>query len=194
VSGHQYEVRSSQELFHGVIFSVTSDQVTMPGGGTARRDVTHHLGAAAVVALSSTGLVTLVRQYRHAVRAHLYELPAGLSDVRDESGVLTAQRELAEEVDLAAARWDLLVEVHPSPGFSDELVRVFLARELSPVADADRHVRKDEEADLTVHHVPLDEAVAMVLRGEITNGVAAVGLLAAARARDLGWTPLRPAS
>src|SRR4029450_3767368 len=102
-------------------------------------------------------------------------------------------RELAEEVDLAAARWDLLVEVHTSPGFSDELVRVFLARDLSPVADADRHVRRDEEADLAVHHVPLDEAGARGRRGEITTGVTAVGLLAAARARDLDWTPLRPA-
>jgi len=194
VSGHEYEVRSSQEQFHGVIFDVVTDQVTMPGGASARRDYIRNMGAAAVVALSADGLVTLVRQYRHAVKAHLYELPAGLSDVRGESGVLTAQRELAEEVDLTAAQWDLLLEIHPSPGFSDELIRVFLARELSPVADADRHVRRDEEADLTVHHVPLDEAVAMVLRGEITNGVAAVGLLAAARARDLDWTPLRPAT
>jgi len=194
VSGHEYRVLSSQQQFHGVIFDVVTDQVTMPGGASARRDYTRHLGAAAVVALDDDGRVTLVRQYRHAVRAHLYELPAGLSDVRGESGVRTAQRELAEEVDLTAAQWNLLVEVHTSPGFSDELVRVFLARRLSPVADADRHVRRDEEADLTVHHVPLDEAVAMVFRGEITNGVTAVGLLAAARARDLDWTPLRPAS
>jgi ADP-ribose pyrophosphatase len=194
VTGHEYRVLSSQQQFHGVIFDVVTDQVTMPGGASARRDYTRHLGAAAVVALDDDDRVTLVRQYRHAVGAHLYELPAGLSDVRGESGVRTAQRELAEEVDLTAAQWNLLVEVHTSPGFSDELVRVFLARRLSPVADADRHVRRDEEADLTVHHVPLDEAVAMVFRGEITNGVTAVGLLAAARARDLDWTPLRPAS
>ena len=105
MSGHEYEVRSSQEQFHGVIFDVVTDQVTMPGGASARRDYIRNMGAAAVVALSADGLVTLVRQYRHAVKAHLYELPAGLSDVRGESGVLTAQRELAEEVDLTAAQW-----------------------------------------------------------------------------------------
>ena len=76
-----------------------------------------------------------------------------------------AQRELAEEADLAAAQWDQLVEVHTSPGYSDELIRIFLARGLSPVAAGDRHLREDEEAELTVHQVGLDEAVAMVFRG-----------------------------
>ena len=69
VSAHQYEVVESKERFVGGIFSVALDQVTMPGGGTAWRDYTHHLGAVAVVALDDEGRVVLVRQYRHPVRA-----------------------------------------------------------------------------------------------------------------------------
>jgi 8-oxo-dGTP pyrophosphatase MutT (NUDIX family) len=189
-----YQVLSTEERFRGAIFSVVSDEVTMPGGGSARRDYTRTLGAAAVVAVDDDDRVVLVRQYRHAIRAYTWEIPAGLCDVRGESGVATAQRELAEEADLVADTWHLLVEVHPSPGISDELTRVFLARGLGPVVDTDRHVREHEEADLTLRWVDLDEAVAMVLRSEITNGANACGILAAARVRDGGWAPLREAT
>jgi 8-oxo-dGDP phosphatase len=165
----------------------------MPGGGSAARDWTRHPGAAAVVALDDSGRVVLIRQYRHPIGGLMWEIPAGLMDVSDESGVETAKRELAEEVDLVAAQWNLLVDVHTSPGFSDQLVRVYLARDLTPVLQHDRFLREDEEADLTVHMLDLDEAVAMVLRGELTNGASAAGILAAARARDEDWAALRSA-
>jgi 8-oxo-dGTP pyrophosphatase MutT (NUDIX family) len=193
-SEHEYRVLSTRERFKGSIFSLVSDEVAMPGGGSAVRDYTRHPGAVAVVALDDDGRVVLVRQYRHPVRDYLWEIPAGLRDVDGEADEATASRELAEEADIVATRWHLLVEVRTSPGYSNEMVRVFLARDLAPVEEADRHVREHEEADLTVHWFALDEAVAMVLRGEITNASTAVGLLAAARARDLDWAPLRPAS
>jgi ADP-ribose pyrophosphatase len=193
VTDHSYRVVSRREPFQGAIFSVVSDEVTMPGGDTARRDWTRHLGAAAVVALDESGRIVLLRQYRHPVGRHMWEIPAGLIDVAGESGVETAKRELAEEADFTATRWDFLVEAHTSPGFSDELVRVFLARDLTPVPDQERHKREHEEADMIVRLVDLDEAVAMVFRSEITNSSNALGILAAARARDEAWAPLRPA-
>ena len=147
----------------------------------------------AVVALDDDVRVVLIRQYRHAVAAYLWEIPAGLRDQPDEAGVEAARRELAEEVDLAATDWHLLLDLYTSPGFSDELVRVYLARGLTPVPAADRHARDQEEADLTVRRVDLDDAVAMVLRGEITNAISASALLATARARAQDWRPLRPA-
>ena len=165
----------------------------MPGGGTARRDWTRHLGAAAVVALDDSGQIVLIRQYRHPIGRFMWEIPAGLADVPGELGVETAKRELAEEADLTASRWDLLVQVHTSPGYSDELLQVFLARDLAPVPEHLRHRREHEEAEMIVRFVDLDEAVAMIFRGEITNGPNAVGILAAARARDADWAPLRPA-
>lgn len=104
-----------------------------------------------------------------------------------------ALRELAEEADLTAARIDVLVDLHSSPGFTNELVRVFLARDLAAVPAGERHERHDEEADLQVVRFDLDQTVAMVLAGEITNASAVAGLLAAARARDTGWSALRRA-
>jgi ADP-ribose pyrophosphatase len=121
----------------------------------------------------------------------MWELPAGLADVEGESGVLTGQRELAEEADLTAARWDVLLDLHTSPGYSDEHLRVFLARDLAPVPESDRHQREHEEAEMTTHVFDLDEAVGMTLRGEITNATTVAGLLAASWARDRGFEGLR---
>jgi 8-oxo-dGTP pyrophosphatase MutT (NUDIX family) len=192
VSAPAYQVVRRTEPFHGAIFSVVSDEVAMPGGSTARRDWTRHLGAAAVVALDDSGQIALIRQYRHPIGRFMWEIPAGLADVPGEFGVDTAKRELAEEADLTASRWDLLVQVHTSPGFSDELLQVFLARDLAPVPEHLLHRREHEEAEMIVRFVDLDEAVAMIFRSEITNGPNAVGILAAARARDADWAPLRP--
>ncbi|MEU1244261.1 NUDIX hydrolase [Micromonospora parva] len=190
---HRYEVRSRQERYQGRIFDVVTDEVSMPGGGTALRDLVRHVGAVAVVALDDAGQVVLIRQYRHPVGRHLWELPAGLMDVSGEELPAAALRELAEEADLTAGRIDVLVDLHSSPGFTNEIVRVFLARDLADVPADERHERHDEEADLQVVRIDLDEAVAMVLAGEVTNAAAVAGLLAAARARDTGFTLLRRA-
>ncbi|SCF23719.1 NUDIX domain-containing protein [Micromonospora chokoriensis] len=190
---HRYEVRSRQERYRGRIFDVVTEEVTMPGGGTGVRDVVRHVGAVAVVALDDAGQVVLIRQYRHPVGRHLWELPAGLMDVSGEELPAAALRELAEEADLTAGRVDVLVDLHSSPGFTNEVVRVFLARDIADVPADERHERHDEEADLQVVRIDLDEAVAMVLAGEITNASAVAGLLAAARARDTGWSTVRRA-
>ncbi|MFU8875909.1 NUDIX domain-containing protein [Micromonospora sp. SL4-19] len=190
---HRYEVTDHREIWSGRIFSVVSDDVTMPGGGTASRDYVRHVGAVAVVALDDAGQVVLIRQYRHPVGRHLWELPAGLMDVSGEDLAAAAARELAEEADLTAGAIDVLVDLHSSPGFSDEVVRVFLARDLADVPADQRHDRRDEEADLQVVRIDLDEAVGMVLAGEITNAACVAGLLAAARARETGFAELRRA-
>ena len=192
MTAFSHETLSRTERYAGPIFTVYSDQVTMSGGGTAGRDVVVNKNAVVVVALDDVDRVVLIKQYRHAVGKRLWELPAGLCDVAGEELARTAARELAEEADLHAARFDLLVDLHPSPGFSAEKVRIFLARELTPVPEDQRHERTDEEADIEIVWRDLDEAVAMVLRGEITNAAAVSGLLAAARAREDGWATLRP--
>jgi 8-oxo-dGDP phosphatase len=189
-----YEVRARHERFRGNMFSVLTDEVAMPGGDYRNRDYVVHVGAVGVVAVDEADRVVLVRQYRHPVGDRLWELPAGLMDVDGEELVHAAARELAEEADLTAGRWDLLVDAHPTPGSSNEVIRLFLARDLARVPEADRYQRHDEEADLRSQRVDLDEAVAMALRGEITNASALVGLFAAVRLRDRGWPQLRPAS
>jgi 8-oxo-dGDP phosphatase len=189
---HEFRVIGSETLFEGHVISLRRDTVAMPGGGDSVREIVTHPGAVAVVALDDQDRVVLLRQYRHPVADRLWELPAGLRDADGEPPLRTAQRELAEEVQLAAARWSLLVSVYNSPGFSDELVQIYLAEELSDVARPDGFVVEHEEADMTVERVPLDEAVQRVFAGDIRNSSAVVGLLAAAQVRS-GAPRLRPA-
>jgi 8-oxo-dGTP pyrophosphatase MutT (NUDIX family) len=184
---HAYLVRSRTEHFKGPVFRIVTDEVEMPGERVAKRDYMVHVGAVGVVAIDADDKVVLVRQYRHPVGDYLWELPAGIIDVHGEALDRAAVRELEEEADLTAGRLDLLIDVHPSPGSSNEVIRLFLARDLTPVPDDDRHQRTDEEAEMTVRRFDLDEAIAMALRGEITNAACLVGLLAAARVRDTGW-------
>jgi ADP-ribose pyrophosphatase len=188
-----HETVGRTERYRGPIFQVYSDQVTMSAGGTATRDVVENQGAVGVVALDDVDRVVLVHQYRHPVGRRLWELPAGLRDVEGEEPVATAARELCEETDLQAGRYDLLVDLYTSPGFSNESIRIFLARDLRQVPDEERFRRTDEEADMQTAWYDLDEALAMIFRGEITNAAAVAGLLAAARARQDGWATLRPA-
>ncbi|WP_290858014.1 NUDIX hydrolase [Hamadaea sp.] len=176
---HEYRVVETTERYHGRIFDVVTDLVEMPGGGVAPRDYLKHVGAVGVVALDDEQRVVLVRQYRHPVRRFLWELPAGLVDVAGEEPASTALRELAEEADLTAGRVEHLVDLHTTPGASSEMIRLFLATELREVGHADRHERTDEEAEIEVRRVPLADALKMIFGGEITNGPAVAGLLAA---------------
>jgi ADP-ribose pyrophosphatase len=124
----------------------------------------------------------------------LWEIPAGLRDVAGEPLLATAQRELLEEAGYRAADWRVLVDFFTSPGFSDERLRVFLARELTQVPDAERgFVPVHEEAHMVTEWVPLDQALAGFLSGDLHNGVTAVGVLAASAARDAGFAGLRAA-
>ncbi|MGH3930295.1 MAG: NUDIX domain-containing protein [Pseudonocardiaceae bacterium] len=174
---HVFPVADSDTLYVGRILALRRDQVVMPGGRTAVREVIEHPGAVAVVALDDDSSVVMIDQYRHPVGRRMRELPAGLLDMAGEDPWVTAQRELVEETGCTARDWSVLVDVVPSGGFSDEAVRVFLARGLGEVGRPGG--QDDEEADLTVLRLPLVEAVRQVLVGEIVNAAAVSGLLAA---------------
>jgi 8-oxo-dGTP pyrophosphatase MutT (NUDIX family) len=185
-------VRAHEDVYHGHIFDLVTDEVDL-GHTTVRRDYIDHPGAVAIIVLDEADRVLLLKQYRHPVGRELWEPPAGLLDVAGEPAQLAAARELAEEADLVAASWHVLTDYFTTPGGSNEALRVFVARDLSPVPDADRHVREDEERDIVLRWVPLDEAVAAVLRGDLHNPSAVVGVLAAAASKAGGWASLRPA-
>jgi 8-oxo-dGDP phosphatase len=187
VAEHDFETVASETIYVGKIFALRADEVHMPGGSTARREVVEHYGAVAVLALDDDRNVALVYQYRHPLGRRLWELPAGLLDLGGEPPHITAARELKEEAGLAATTWHTLVDVDSAPGFSDESVRVYLATGLTDVGRPEAH---DEEADLTMRWFPLEEAVRMVLSGEIANSLAVSGVLAAHTVADV--TSLRP--
>ncbi|GAC1397933.1 MAG: NUDIX hydrolase [Mycobacterium sp.] len=178
---HDFETVTSETLYVGKIFALRADEVRMPHGNTTRREVVEHYGAVAILALDDENNVVLVYQYRHPLGRRLWELPAGLLDLGGEVPHITAARELAEEAGLAATEWRTLVDLDSAPGFSDESVRVYLATGLTDIGRPDAH---DEEADLTLRWFPLDEAVRMVLRGEIVNSLAVGGILAAHTVSD----------
>ncbi|MER8047819.1 NUDIX hydrolase [Streptomyces sp. NPDC094032] len=189
----EWRVVATTTPFKGNKTSVRTDDVVMPDGSVARRDYQVHPGSVAVVALDEQGRVLVLKQYRHPVRQKLWEVPAGLLDVVGENPLHAAQRELYEEAYVKAEDWRVLVDVYPSPGGSDEAVRIFLARGLSE-AEGERYEVSDEEADMELARVPLAELVRGVLAGELHNTCLVVGLLSltAALAGD-GPEALRPA-
>jgi len=185
------QVLQSDLVFDGRIWSVRRDTVRLPGGEEVVREVVDHPGAVGIIALDDQDRVALIRQYRHAVKSYLWEAPAGLIDVDGEPPLLTAQRELFEETHLRADTWHLLVDYYNSPGGSTEAFRCFLARDVSEV-EGERHPAEDEEVDMPLRWVPLDDAVAKALAGELHNPTSVACVLAAYASRALGWTTLRP--
>lgn len=180
----------SETVYEGRVWNIRRDEVPYDGR-TIVREYTDHPGAVAILALDDADRVLLIKQYRHPVRARDWEIPAGLLDVAGEDALATARRELAEEADLAAARWDVLAEFYTTPGGSDEAIRIYLARDLSTTPEPfDRYA---EEADIEVRWVALDELVDAILDRRVQNPSLVVGGLAAHAARARDWASLAPA-
>jgi 8-oxo-dGTP pyrophosphatase MutT (NUDIX family) len=193
-SEETWEITGSQEHFSGRVISVRTDAVRMSDGSVAKRDYVVHPGAVAVLALDDDDRVLLIRQYRHPVRRLLWELPAGIRDVPGEPLVECAARELAEEAAYRAGTWHTLVDLYTSPGMSDERIRVFLARDVTPLPDEENQfVRRDEEIDMPAIWIPLEAAADKALSGMIHNSPAVAGILAAYAASADGFKGLRPA-
>lgn len=166
-----------EETVHeGHIIRVVVATFAGPGGDTFERDVIRHPGAVAVLPLHDDGTVTLVRQYRAPIDAHLLEIPAGVRDVEGEPAVATAARELAEEVGLEADAYEHLVSFHNAPGMSDEVVDVYLATGLREI-DADAQGPEEEAMTIERHH--LDDLAQMIAEGRLTDAktVIAVALV-----------------
>lgn len=189
-----WPVRGHHDLGRGAIADYVEDEVAAPDDETLRRQYLVHPGAVAVIALDDEDRVALVRQYRHPVRHRLIEPPAGLLDVADEAYLAAAQRELAEEVGVAAADWRVLVDLFTSPGILGETLRIYLARGLAPVDAPDGFVRRGEEAHMDTVWAPLDDLVGAVLGGRLHNPTLVSGTLAAWTAQHRGgFDTLRPA-
>lgn len=184
----------SETAFEGAVWDVTREAFRMgPGGDRLVREFIRHPGAVAVLALDDRDRVRMIRQYRHPVGQELWEVPAGLLDVPGEPMLAAAQRELAEEADLVAGQWDVLVDFYTTPGSSSERIRVFLARDLGEVPEDERHERTGEEAGMPMTWVPVTEAVEAVLAGRVHNPSTAMGLLALHAHAARGLDGLLPA-
>jgi ADP-ribose pyrophosphatase len=171
--------RLSESIIHeGYIWNLTVAEFAAPDGSTFRRDIVRSPGAVGVVPLvfdaEGNPSVVLVSQYRPAYERTLIEIPAGMRDIAGEDTADVARRELIEEVGLTAGHLELLTEILPSPGMTDSVTTLYVATECDPVP----HDRQGpEEAHMEVLHLPLDEAIAMIDRGEINDAKSVVALL-----------------
>jgi 8-oxo-dGDP phosphatase len=190
----RWPVVGSEQLADGALVKVRRDTVRMPDGQEVGREVIEHPGAVGIVAMDESSRVLLIRQYRHPVGRQLWEIPAGLRDVAGEPPLVTARRELLEEAGYLASDWQVLADFFTSPGITSERLRVYLARGLTRVPDAEReYVPDHEEAHLTVEWAALDVVVSRILAGGLHNGVMMVGVLAAFAAKQDRFTFLRAA-
>ncbi len=182
-------ITERETVFTGRVWNIEHERFEYNGHEIAR-DYVDHTGAVAVLALDDNDRFIAIQQYRHPIRTREWEIPAGLLDIAGESALLAAQRELAEEVDLEADSWSVLTDYYTSPGGSNEIVRIFLARDLhnTPVP----FERSEEEADMELRWVSLDDAHDAVLAGNVSNSIFQIAVLNAHAARARGWETLRP--
>jgi ADP-ribose pyrophosphatase len=166
---------ASDQIYTGKILNLRKDRVRLPDGREAVREVVEHPGAVAVVALDAEKNVYLVRQYRYPVGRILLEIPAGKLDPGEEP-LACARRELAEETGLRALEWRLLATFYTTPGFSTELMHLFLATGLETF-----YAEADADEFLELEKLPLKEAINQTLDGTIRDAKSIAGILAAAQ-------------
>ena len=166
------EQLESERVFTGKVFSIDRDRVKMPNGRTVTVDVVRHSQSVVLVPMPEPGKVILVRQYRHAVNAFLWELPAGSVDA-GESPEAAARRECHEEIGLVPSTTVRLGAMYPTPGYCNEEMVFF---RLSGLETTDEQAAQDEDEDIEVKIFELRDAREMIRRGEIQDMKTLVGL------------------
>jgi ADP-ribose pyrophosphatase len=172
------QVLSSKVVHIAPVFRVTTDEVIEPSGVKVRRDVIRHPGSVVILALDErkrNPSVLLIRQYRYAANQELWELPAGRID-EGEDALTAAKRELAEETGYSASEWKPVLHYYSSPGFLDETMSIFAARDLRK-----GKASPEEDEFITCKLVPLGKAVRWVMSGKVQDGKAIAGVLWAAQ-------------
>jgi ADP-ribose pyrophosphatase len=161
-------------LYTGRVFDLILDQVEYPSGKPSVREIAHHPGGAVAVPLLDDGSVIMVRQLRYPFGRHLLELPAGKLSA-GEDPKLCAARELEEETGWTAGAMEKLTSIYTTPGFCDEELHIYLARQLGQSASGPR--REEGESSMTVHIMSLTEALTLIEQGEIRDSKTIIGLL-----------------
>jgi ADP-ribose pyrophosphatase len=166
---------STTEPFRGRVFRITVDSVALPNGRTVTLDMVRHPGSVVLIPVRDDGRVVLIRQYRYALDRWIWELPAGSLDP-DEDPAAAAARECEEEIGLIPGRVEFAGAWYPTPGFCTEVMNYYRLGDLRERRADDPPAHTDEDEDIRVHVFTLDEARAMVTRGEIVDLKTAWGL------------------
>lgn len=180
----RWQVAHREVLGEGAISSFVDDAVVTPSGDTVQRQYLTHPGAVAVVAWDEdSDTIACLHQYRHPVGMELVEIPAGLLDGDDELWLDAAQRELAEEVELAAEQWHVLVDICPTAGACQESQRIYLARTLTHTVRPAGFELEGEEAEMSWQWIDRAVLLEAVLDGRCQSQALVTGLLALEAAR-----------
>lgn len=156
-------VNKQSTLRKGRVFDITLENVTFPNGFNADMEIIKHPGASAIVPLSDSEEIILLKQYRHAIGKFIWEIPAGTFDGKEDP-LVCAQRELTEETGFSASLWDYLGTITPVPGYSDERINIYLARKLIAAKQ-----NLDQDEFIEIHHVPFQQVIEMIIKGEIQD-------------------------
>lgn len=173
LAGAIEEVLLTKRIYEGNIINLRVDTISLPGGRTVIREVVEHSGAVAIVPMNEKGEILLVRQYRHAVGKSLLEIPAGKLEP-GESMTDCARRELLEETGYEAAGLQRLISFFSTPGFTNEMLHLFLATGLTYKGQ-----KTDDDEDIDVVTMPFERAIDLVWEGEICDAKSIAGIFAA---------------
>ena len=164
------KVNNRTSIHQGKVFELIRENVTLENGTTTDVEFIEHPGATAVIPFLDDKRIVLLKQYRHALKKYIWEVPAGTLDPREEI-ISCAKRELIEETGYSAGQWHRLGEITPVPGYSNERIHIFLATGLQP---ADQNL--DEDEVIEVQAVDFLKAIEMIGDGEIQDAKSIVGL------------------
>jgi ADP-ribose pyrophosphatase len=162
---------ATENVYSGRILNLRIDTVRLPGGGTVRREIVEHVPAVALVALDDEHNVLLVRQFRKPAESDLLEVPAGSVDPGEDPEA-AARRELQEETGFLPGKLEHLATFYTAPGFSTELMYLYLATDLTPA-----RLPADADESIALIRVPIGEIPALLLSGEVIDAKTMVGLL-----------------
>ena len=164
---------SSKSIYEGKIISLRVEDVKLPDGNIAKRELVKHPGAVAIIPITADGKLILVKQYRKALNRTIIEIPAGRIEV-GEAPFITAKRELEEETDYGAGNFTYIQSFATSPGFADEIIHLYLAEELYNIENP---AEGDEDEFIELVEVTVEEAEKLVVSGEIYDAKTAFAIL-----------------
>ena len=162
---------STERVYEGRVINFKVDTVTLPNGRTATRELVEHPGGVGVVAIDEDGCVLLVEQFRKPYEKMITEIPAGKLE-KGEDPELCGRRELEEETGRRAASFEYLGECYPSVGYTNEIIRIYLAKGLTKT-----HQHLDDDEFLNVKKMPLSEMVEKIMRNEVADAKTVMGVL-----------------
>ncbi len=157
------EIIQSEVVFRGKVFDIRQDQIRFPDGKRTKIDIVEHSGAVTILPIDETGSIWFIRQYRHPAGKELFELPAGVMN-EGEDPAESAQRELREEIGMAANQLRLLGEFFLAPGYSTEYMYVYLATDLRVAP-----LQADDDESIQIEKIPIEQVSTIVRSGRIQD-------------------------